>query len=765
MSKVPSAKCQIEVLEARIAPAAVTIYGLHKATFVDPAGHLAAVTVSAGTLSVSDFITTASGAGFQLQELNLSSTGFSGSTVVISAVGGLENVGYIDGGTNSFGSITVKGDLSALVAGNNSATTPAVKALNTDSIGIYGTATGGNLVLSIDGELGALNVAHDFIDAALQASGTNGSIGSIKLGGSFIGHGTNNGLIVSATGIGNIVIQDNIVGGSGDDSGFIDAETASIGNVTVGGSVLGGSGEYSGAIYANGSMGAVTIGHSLVGGSANNAGAILALQGKLASATVKGDIIGGAGEYSGILYGFIATNATSLCIGPVTIGGNLIGGSGQNSGCVFGSGGSVGAVTVAGSVIGAQGKSSGNVYASYNLGPVNVGSNLTGGSGDESGMIYAAAYNGIIYSGTVASVQIGGSVFGGSGILSGAIYSYDNLGSVKIAGGVTGGDGSNSGSVGAHYGNLASVKLGGNLSGGGGEYSGSVIVASMSGAASIRGSIVGGDGQSSGEVYAATGSLGSVSVAKNIVGGQGGFSGAVGASLNLQSVVVGGDLVGASFSGSSTLSVTGAIYAQGHIGSVLIKGSIISGSNGGSGSLNQSGAIFSDTADIASITVVRDIIGNATEPVQISAVGKATAPSSGTDNAIGSVIVDGSVSWCGFYAGFTNGLSSANANASIASIIVKGNWTASNAIAGASAGNSPYWGVGDSLQSGGNPNLTAEIGKVTIGGTLTGIAASGPTFGFVAHAFTSIKVGGDSINLTPGLISEALNGEVYLETV
>lgn len=127
--------------------------------------------------------------------------------------------------------------------------------------------------------------------------------------------------------------------------------------------------------------------------------------------------------------------------------------------------------------------------------------------------------------------------------------------------------------------------------------------------------------------------------------------------------------------------------------------------------------------------------------------------------------VDGSISWCGLYAGFNDGLGSANANASIASVVVKGNWTASDAIAGASAGNFPYWGVGDSLQSGGNSNLTAQIGKVTIGGTLSGIAASGPTFGFVAQAFTSIKVGGDSINLTPGLIPKALTGDVYLETV
>ena len=367
--------------------------------------------------------------------------------------------------------------------------------------------------------------------------------------------------------------------------------------------------------------------------------------------------------------------------------------------------------------------------------------------------------------GAVASVQIGGSITGNSGSLSGAIYSYNNIGAVKIAGAVTGGAGSSSGGLTAYYGDLASITVHGSLSGGVGEYSGSVIVASMTGTASIGGSIVGGDGQSSGEIYASQGSLGIVTVGRNIVGGQGGFSGVVGSDLNVQSVVVGGDLVGASYGGTSTLTATGAIYAQGHIGSVLVKGSVIAGSNGSTGSLYQSGAIFSIAADIGSITVGHDIVGNATEPVQISAVGQATAPTSGIDNAIGTVTVDGSISWCNFYAGFNGGLSAENANASIASIIVKGNWTDSNAVAGAYPSNPPNWGDGDSLQSGGNPNLTAEIGKVSIGGTLSGTAGGVPTFGFVAQTVGSISIGGHGISLTPGLISEVLTGDVYLELV
>ena len=57
MKNKPSMESQIELLESRIAPAAVTIVSAHKATFVDPAGHLATVSVSTGSLASGDFVT------------------------------------------------------------------------------------------------------------------------------------------------------------------------------------------------------------------------------------------------------------------------------------------------------------------------------------------------------------------------------------------------------------------------------------------------------------------------------------------------------------------------------------------------------------------------------------------------------------------------------------------------------------------------------------------------------------------------------------
>ena len=251
-----------------------------------------------------------------------------------------------------------------------------------------------------------------------------------------------------------------------------------------------------------------------------------------------------------------------------------------------------------------------------------------------------------------------------------------------------------------------------------------------------------------------------------MTGGQGPDSGLIYADGNLQSVTIGGDLTGASVTGTTSVNISGAIEAVDHIGSVLIKGSIIAGSNGGTGTLVNSGAIFSDTADIGSITVMHNIVGNATASVDIAAVGPLVKPASGYDLAIGSLTVDGSVSYVNVQAGFSgDGATPANANASIGSIIVKGNWSASNAVAGAVQNSAPDWGLGDTLQSGGAINQPATIESIVIGGYLTGAVTSSQDFGFVAQTFNSISIGGHLISLTPGAIPQAQAGNVYLEVV
>jgi len=339
------------------------------------------------------------------------------------------------------------------------------------------------------------------------------------------------------------------------------------------------------------------------------------------------------------------------------------------------------------------------------------------------------------------------------------------MGALTIGKDVTGGYGYASGFIDATA--LTSVTIGGNVIGGTSEYAGSIYAYTMAGAVKIGGNLVGGDGEYSGSVNGDDGSLSSVSIGKNVIGGQGSYSGLIFADTNLQSVTIGGDLTGAGVTGTTSLTASGAIWAGDHLGSVTIQGSIIAGTNSGTGSLTQSGAVLSDTADIGSITVMHDIIGNATTPVQISAVGQAIKPASGSDVAIGSLTVDGSVSYLNVLAGFTgSSLAEANADAVISSITVKGDWSASNAVAGAHQANPPNWGVGDSLQSATHQaGLTASITSIVIGGALSGAPATGEDFGFVAAAFGGITVGGHAITITSGQIPEALTSNVYLEIV
>ena len=54
---------------------------------------------------------------------------------------GLAAVGHINGGTNDFGSVTVKGDLGDIDCGSNTPGTPAIRALSVRSMGRYGLAT------------------------------------------------------------------------------------------------------------------------------------------------------------------------------------------------------------------------------------------------------------------------------------------------------------------------------------------------------------------------------------------------------------------------------------------------------------------------------------------------------------------------------------------------------------------------------------------------------------------------------------------------
>lgn len=163
-----------------------------------------------------------------------------------------------------------------------------------------------------------------------------------------------------------------------------------------------------------GKTGAVTIKGDVVG-------AIFEVRGGgIKSVKIAGDIVGGAGQFSGMVF-------ADGIIKKAKIAGSLIGGDGLESGVLEAFGG-FGTVTIVGSLVGGSGFQSGTLVT---LGPVKgikVGGDLMGGSGEGSGSIVAV---GAGDTAGIRKIGIAGSVIAGSHPLTG-ILGTSTLGKIKI---------------------------------------------------------------------------------------------------------------------------------------------------------------------------------------------------------------------------------------------------------------------------------------------------------------------------------------------
>ena len=199
----------------------------------------------------------------------------------------------------------------------------------------------------------------------------------------------------------------------------------------------------------------------------------------------------------------------------------------------------------------------------------------------------------------------------------------------------------------------------------------------------------------------------------------------IGDNGSLGTITIGGSMVGAN-----------RIEAAGSIGLVKIVGDIRSAS--GAASIVARGGV------LGALTVDGSIIGrDRLNPVNITAYGQPTAPTKGTDVAIKSVTIKGSVENANFLAG---GAGSLNADASIGSITVGGDWLASSATAGVNVGPDSVIGTADDAKySGGvrdNVNISASIGSFTVKGQAFGTTSdTGDMFGVVAEQIGKAKVG------------------------
>ena len=428
---------------------------------------------------------------------------------------GRANIGAIDAAIPSSGSfqftsgiqlgkVVVPGDLGRIIAGN------VLRPAGISELVVGSLGTGSNLPDSnaggaaqsiVLGPIGKMTVNGDVsgtlvvLGDSLISPFPNGGVGRI---GTLVVKGklkalseTQAGQIAFTGGIGSATLG-GIEGGSTSSSGSIfplDTNFGTrIGSLTVLGDIKGGTGANSGYVNAT-QIGAVTIGH--VGTRASDP-------------SIVGNVLGGTGAGSGLV-------VSDSSMGAVTVNGNVTGGTGVNSGSIRAAL-SIKTLTVTGSLVGGAGTDSGEIRANATIGKVSVGGDLHGGDrvGDDVNDTNAtsALRSGSLLAGTfTSSVTISGSIIGGTGANSGNLQASGaslsgrvsgNLSSLVIgkagvtgSGNVTGGGGSSSGFVNIN-GSIAKMTVYGDIHGGTAFSTGGILVGGTLGTAVVKGSLIGG---------------------------------------------------------------------------------------------------------------------------------------------------------------------------------------------------------------------------------------------------------------------------------
>jgi hypothetical protein len=289
----------IELLESRIAPASLTGRVL---SYTDVDGDKVTLAFTKGTLTAANFtFDTAFGASGpqQLQRIDLSGLAdVAGSDITVKVAQGVNgdgvaHIGEIIAMGRDLGVVKTKGDVGKIQAGDNSTTTPGIKALNIGSYAMFDGATqppGSNQSTMIQGSVPKLTIARDIGGGAFSIVG---SVASLKIGGSMVGNqfGSEARLLIA-----------------GD-----------LGKGAIGGSIISGAGQSSGNLDINGSVGTFTVRGSLIGGesSVTDFSAQLDFDGPVKKLVILGDVRGftGTGTRDSIY--------TASTIGSLTIGGSV----------------------------------------------------------------------------------------------------------------------------------------------------------------------------------------------------------------------------------------------------------------------------------------------------------------------------------------------------------------------------------------------------------------------------------------------------------
>lgn len=766
-------------------------------TFRDVDGDLVTVKTTKGVFDGSEFSGVelgANGAG-QLQKLKLDGD-FTGANITFTAVrtanggNGFVNVGFLDATGVDLGVVSIPGDLGRIAAGTvgGDAKVPGLKALTLQSFGLLGRSTqgaGASNGAVIEGAMPKLTVAGDYRDIFLEAR--DGKIGTVVIGGNMVAN-VNTGFF-SPLGIGSIKVGGDLrtVG-----SAMSISSGGVIGSVTVGGSILG-SASRAISIFAFGQTVAPAKGIDLA-------------IGKL--------FVGRTVEFLRLQVGDFSAENADASIGSITVGGNWIA-SFVQAGIAGGGDGrvgtnddvkvggrdnakilsSIGSVTIKGQALGTFGSPSDMFgIVAEKIGKAKVGNRVfafkadtlaapsreaffaasTGpGSGSENpafdftireiGSTTPALALGVnldissdgktaTYTdvdGDVVTVKRSAGTFlagdftivpdaltGGGQLQSLTLTAAPNDVVVNLAitakPGPSGGNGFvNVGQiVGGNF-PVGTITIAGDI----GAIDAGTVVPGKAGTGSVTVQSMGLFGDSTGaaspldSVFA--GGLGKLTVATEFRTAGVDVSGA---GAKLGAVSIGGNMIAPNPGGAFLSGANG-------IASVKIGGTVFGGEiRGGLGA-------------IGTIAIGGDMIGLAGAAPAIAAFGQVTAPVSGLDVAIKSIIIKGNVENARIEAG--TGINFANADASIGLLSVGRNWLGSSVLLGADDGVDLLIGTSDDKKVVGASSTRDEsrfstLSSLLIKGQAYGSTAPNDTFGIVAEQIVKGQVGKAVFKLDKG---------------
>jgi hypothetical protein len=365
----------IEILESRIAPAAVFHY-------TDENGDRVSVKTSKGTSA-----DLASICGVKNGHLNV--IDFSQSSGIAAEFAGTD-ITITDGGHNrvdigvivahgsdaslnlALGNVSIAGSLGSISAGTGSGKaigTLSMKALNGDPTAYASHIYGSIDIAKIAGALtGKLTV--------------DDNIGTLRIG-KLLGQSLTESGYVGADNITTLKVKNGIFGGNGTNSGFVSV-SGEITTTTVG-KILGGGGSGSARLQAS-TFGSITVNGDIKGGSGTASAEIYAPSGSFQTLLVKGGVLGGQGAQSGR----VVQTGSAQADGSVVIKGNLQAGAGTGSASVNLQG-ALGSLWIKGSMDAAG--QSGSNYAGAVLAKTLAGSSVKVGGLHNNAIIWIGGVN------------------------------------------------------------------------------------------------------------------------------------------------------------------------------------------------------------------------------------------------------------------------------------------------------------------------------------------------------------------------------------